>query len=275
METLVSSPPDSMNADGNQDIWPLQGVRAFISHLDTYANVVGDLKHRLEYRGINAFFASDGIKPARQWPEEIMRALKSAHVTIALMTSDFQDSDWTDQEIGISLGMNIPVFPIRVGDARLPYGFISSSQGLHIPDFDRDQRGQASRIASHTRNNRGQLASAPDIPIAVLRYLLAGSTSVSSSVHFLAVESFIEATRKSGSFYSSNELAPLLKDINSLTASQEHDLVKAINENGQALYARDFRPRVQEMLLRVTGNHYADVRDNTGNLAVILEAQAK
>ena len=44
------------------------------------------------------------------------------------MTDEFQDSDWTDQEIGFAMGRKKPIVSVRMGTD--PYGFIGKYQGI-------------------------------------------------------------------------------------------------------------------------------------------------
>ena len=46
----------------------------------------------------------------------------------ALMTKNFHDSNWTDQEIGFALGRGVMVIAVNLG--RNPYGFIGDMQAL-------------------------------------------------------------------------------------------------------------------------------------------------
>src|SRR3989338_10334905 len=47
---------------------------------------------------------------------------------VALMTEDFHESDWTDQEVGCAFGRGVPIIAIKLG--RDPYGFIGKFQAL-------------------------------------------------------------------------------------------------------------------------------------------------
>jgi hypothetical protein len=49
-------------------------------------------------------------------------------VLIAILTTGFKDSNWTDQEIGVAIGRDVLIIPIR-RDLN-PYGFIAKLQGL-------------------------------------------------------------------------------------------------------------------------------------------------
>ena len=236
----VGSPPDAINDDGKGDLWPIGGVRAFISHRADCTDKALILKAALERRGIGAFVAYAGVQPARRWEQEILRALDSANITIPIMTPNFRESDWTDHEIGISIGRHLPIVPIRVGSAPNPYGFMGSRQALAIPNF----------------NDWDIYRTPQNVADKVLHFLLTEDVDVSSELRTLAIESFIEATRRSGSFNSSDQLASLLADINRLTAAQEDALVTAINGNRQVRGSNPFLKGAVDMLFRVNGNRY-------------------
>jgi hypothetical protein len=63
-----------------------------------------------------------------EWQGEIELALRSMHALVALVTPDFRESNWTDQEIGWALGRGLPVIPVRLGAD--PYGFAGKVQAV-------------------------------------------------------------------------------------------------------------------------------------------------
>src|ERR1022692_5140318 len=46
----------------------------------------------------------------------------------ALMTPDYHESDWTDQEVGYAFAASVPMISVNLG--RNPYGFIGKFQAL-------------------------------------------------------------------------------------------------------------------------------------------------
>ena len=75
------------------------------------------------------------------------------------------------------------------------------------------------------------------------------------SVKDAAIDAFILAVRKSGSFSRSNELAKYLPKISQLSAAQEAALVQAFNDNNQVHHAFEWTD-VVERLKTWTGNDY-------------------
>lgn len=111
-----------------QRIWGEGTVRAFISHTHSIQAKAGVLQTALQKHGIASFVAHKDIEPTRVWEDELVRALQSMHVIVALLTEDFKTSDWTEQEVGAATGRDIPVFPVDMG--LLPYGFMKRFQAI-------------------------------------------------------------------------------------------------------------------------------------------------
>ena len=109
-------------------IWKPDCVRAFFSHKASYKTEAGNLKDELEKYGISCFVAHKDIKATKEWVQEIENALFSMDVLIALMSEDFHDSEWTDQEVGVAVGRNVLIIPVKIG--KDPYGFIGKYQAL-------------------------------------------------------------------------------------------------------------------------------------------------
>lgn len=103
----------------------------FLSHRASYRKQVSKLAKTLETEGnIKCFVAYDDIQAGSQWSEEIKKALSTMHIFIGIVTDDFHEKSWTDQEIGYSLGRNeISRIFVKIEDLT-PRGFVSSEQAL-------------------------------------------------------------------------------------------------------------------------------------------------
>lgn len=111
-----------------QRIWHEDYFRLFLSHVSSHKLDVSKLKLTLFDNGISAFVAHEDIEPALEWQDEIALALRSMHALVALITPDFHNSSWTDQEIGWALGRGAPVLPVQLGT--VPYGFVGKIQAI-------------------------------------------------------------------------------------------------------------------------------------------------
>lgn len=210
--------------------WPEGTLRAFISHTHHNKTLAGKLQQELQGYGVACFVAHENIEPLQDWDVELRRALDSMHVLIALITRHFHASNWTDQEIGIAIGKDVPVIPVHLGVD--PYGFIGRIQALK-----QDPTGV----------NVGALAS--EIFRLALRHENTTTRSSAKSAYVLAVT-------QAWSFDRANHLASFLKDLDNLTPAQAKGLVDAFNENGQVYRSFQFNEHLIPELQRLTEFHY-------------------
>lgn len=108
--------------------WDPDAFRLFITHTHANRTFAGRLRTVLKYGGIDAFVAHDNIEPTREWQDEIESALNTCDALLALLTKDFAQSKWCDQEVGFCVARAVLIIPLRMPDD--PYGFIGKYQGL-------------------------------------------------------------------------------------------------------------------------------------------------
>ncbi len=113
-------------------IWDIGHYRVFLSHKSEFKKEASVLRDKLRIYGVSAFVAHEDIHPTEAWQDEIENALKSMDALVALVTEDFHDSSWTDQEVGFALGRGVPAIALRLGCD--PYGFIGRFQALSCKD---------------------------------------------------------------------------------------------------------------------------------------------
>ncbi len=109
-------------------IWGVEGFRIFLSHKVGVKKQTAELKEALELYGVSSFVAHADIRPTKAWQDEIENALSTMDAFIALVTEDFHESDWTDQEVGFAFARGVPLIAVKLG--RDPYGFIGKFQAL-------------------------------------------------------------------------------------------------------------------------------------------------
>lgn len=110
-------------------LWRENCLRLFISHRDAHKAVAHALADALEPFGVSSFVAHDTIKPMREWQSEILSGLMTMEVMLVLLTDNFHESEWTDQEVGFALGKGIPIVTVKVGRTD-PRGFLSAKQAM-------------------------------------------------------------------------------------------------------------------------------------------------
>lgn len=106
--------------------------RLFISHLSSDKDKATRLRDELLPYGINAFVAHEDIQPTLRWQDEIERALYAMDAFLAIHTTDFSKSSWTQQEVGFAVARHVKIISLRMGED--PTGFISRAQALSRRD---------------------------------------------------------------------------------------------------------------------------------------------
>jgi hypothetical protein len=101
----------------------------FVSYNSKDKEVAGTVGRLLEKHGHTPFLAHDDIKPSEKWEQEILRHLDTCNALIAVIAPNFVGSDYANQEVGIIMGKEKLIIPLRLDDSEFP-GFINSSQAI-------------------------------------------------------------------------------------------------------------------------------------------------
>jgi hypothetical protein len=177
-------------------VWGDEGYRVFLSHKDDVKKEAAELKDKLKVFGISGFVAHQDIEPTQEWQDEIENALFSMDAFVALMTENFHNSNWTDQEVGVAFARDVPIISIKLG--KDPYGFIGKFQALSC-----------------------SLDTAPNEIVKIL------------IKHERMVDAYIKAVQNCHDFNHGNTLSELLPFIDRLSDQQVNGLISAFNRNSQ------------------------------------------
>ena len=212
------------SADELARIWTPRYFRLFVGHKADYKTEAGQLKDALERFGVSCFVAHEDIEPTKEWQTEIEKALFSMDALLALMTDGFSNSNWTDQEIGVAIGRQVPIIPLRLGMD--PYGFIGKYQAL----------------------------SGADKTAAVLAgdvYDLLWAKPVSKE---RIIASLVARFENAGSFREANDLMSYLERIHDAPPGLVERLEAAQQQNTQVAGAYAVRDRLPRLLRRLRGS---------------------
>jgi hypothetical protein len=182
--------------DAETRIWG-DGYRVFLSHKTEVKVETAKLKEELAKFGATCFVAHEDIHPTKDWQDEIENALASCDAFVALLSKDFHESNWTDQEVGYAVARGIPIIAVRLG--RDPYGFIGKFQALRS-DWDA-------------------------APLDIAKLLIKEDRMVAA---------YIQQIARSRNFIDSNKLADLLPSIDKLSPATIDGIVEAYNGNLEA-----------------------------------------
>ena len=213
-------------------IWGATGYRVFLSHKAGVKVETARVKEGLCAFGISSFVAHEDIHPTKAWQDEIENALNSMDAFVALLTEDFHNSLWTDQEVVFALGRGVPIIAVKLG--KDPYGFIGKFQALSC-DWEQAPFGIAK--------------------------LLVGDLSF--------IEAYVTAVINCSNFNMGNEQARLLPFINQFTENQVDRLCAGFNANSEMHGSWGFNggfpsaygAGLAEHLTRITGKHFKRTKD--------------
>lgn len=175
---VLDDPPVPSSSDA-ADLWhPPDAPRVFISHLAEKKAEAQSLSVNFERFGFASFVAHEAIKPSREWPLEIQRALRSCDVLVALVSIGFHDSEWTDQEVGWVLGRDLAVVPVSL-DKTNPQGFLAVYQAVKRRQSESDLQLARRVFAAITdavfNRQRANATTAADKIISILVRCLGGA----------------------------------------------------------------------------------------------------
>jgi hypothetical protein len=108
--------------------WKTGHFKLFLSHLATFKVQTSHLQAALRKYAISSFVAHEDIEPTKEWQQEIEAGLLTMDALAAILMPGFKESNWCDQEVGVAVGRDILIIPVRRGLD--PYGFIGKYQGI-------------------------------------------------------------------------------------------------------------------------------------------------
>lgn len=114
--------------DVEVSFWQPGYFRLFLSHLASFKVQTSHLQSALRKFAISSFVAHEDIEPTKEWQSEIEAGLKTMDALVAILMPGFPESKWCDQEVGVAVGRDILIIPVRRGLD--PYGFIGKYQGI-------------------------------------------------------------------------------------------------------------------------------------------------
>jgi len=197
---MIAPPPPDADVER---IYGQGKFRLFISHLSKDKVFLSELKEALAYRGIAGFLAHEDIEPTKEWQTEIELALRSMQAMVVFLVNGFNESKWTDQEVGWAMGRGVLVIPMKVDID--PYGFMGKYQAL------RGQRDSAFPLA--------------DMIIDLL--------ARNPQTHDAMRGALVNAMRHARSFSGAQMLKGMLTQMRDYTEAEKQTLLEAVENNGQ------------------------------------------
>ena len=165
----------------------------FISHISEHKDKAVELKEQLAFYGVSCFVAHEDIEPRLEWQVEIEKSLESMDAFVTLCTEGFNNSVWTNQEIGFAIARKVCVFSIRMGEDLK--GFIGKYQALKFSE---------------------------NIHLEILESLMSNAKMV---------DSYIDKLKKCRNWSEANQLAICLPYMQNLNNNQIELIIDTFNTN--------------------------------------------
>lgn len=201
--------------------WQAGFFRLFISHTSATKDSAHRLKQALAEYNVAAFVAHDDIEPTKEWEAEIERALRTMDALAGIISSDFFESRWCDQEVGFAFGRSKLVVPI-CKDA-IPHGFLGKYQGFKAQGL------------------------APSAVAEKLIDILVGHSLTAQRM----ADALVERMATSRSWDISKRTVALLEKVRRLNESHVAKLVQSTENNSQVRDAFGVAERIQQLVTRI------------------------
>ena len=109
----------------------------FISYSSEDSLLAGRVKKVLEENGLEAFLAHQDIEKSEKWSPMVESKLEECGCLLAIITDNFGNRWWTNQEVGFAMGATKRIFPIFLTKPdRNSMGFLPDFQGANRVNED-------------------------------------------------------------------------------------------------------------------------------------------
>jgi len=86
-----------------------------------------------------AFLFHDDLEVSAEWRQQILAHLDTSSALIAIVTENFANSIWANQEVGIAIGKGLSVIPLMFSGSSGLKGFIEMYQGIPVSETNLEQ----------------------------------------------------------------------------------------------------------------------------------------
>ncbi len=112
----------------------MKPIRVFVSHSSEDRGMAVDLEKAMRELRMRPFLAHRDIEVGKSWREAIRKEIAKCDMLVALVTPNFRESEYTDQEVGAAWVLEKSILAVLAGKAE-PTGFITDLQGAR---YDRN-----------------------------------------------------------------------------------------------------------------------------------------
>jgi len=211
-------------------------LKVFISYSHENREIAGMIKEAFTILGIDSFLAHEDIPGGEEWEKEIKEELKNCDIFVPILTNEFKESEWTDQETGAAFIRDATIIPLSLiidgKEAVMPSGFIKKIQGLKI-NLHKDKNFEIGE-RKYTINQLVQTISKT----------LTNRQKISKRVK----ECFITSLFRSQSFNESNLKSPAISSLKPFSVPQIKMIVFSYVLNTQIFGASLVNKEIKSLL---------------------------
>ena len=194
-------------------------IDVFISHSNEEKTKAGELKEKLQNESMRVFLAHDDIDGGEEWMKSLYENIQYCDVFLVLLSKQYHQANYTDQETGVAYAMNKPMIPITI-DGTDPYGFMAKYQATKatLPFSEEKIDEIRNLIFAHTKQ---------------------GQEMINGLIHQL---------QEAYTFANANVVGNMLFSYTKFSKEQLNNIAKAVIENNQVRGAWTAFPLASDML---------------------------
>jgi hypothetical protein len=129
-----------------------EAPRIFISYGVRDVVLARLLVHIFEENGVECFLAERDLSTGCLFDSEISKQIRQSNMLIVLWSSDSASSPWVNQEVGMALAQNIPVWPIAIEEINIQ-GAIFRNQGSYLTRHE-DPYSHIAKLAQEIKSTQ-------------------------------------------------------------------------------------------------------------------------
>jgi len=177
-------------------------IDIFVSHSNLEKSIATDLKQKLQDTNMRVFLAHDDIDGGDDWMKELYEKINECDVFIVLLSNNYRQANFCDQETGVAYSMNKPMIPLSMDDTK-PYGFMSKYQSTNL------------------------LSPISEDKIVEIKNLVYAHTKQGQDI----IDNLIDQLSKATSFVNANALAKLVFTFTKFSKPQINKIAAAYCDN--------------------------------------------
>ncbi|KAF5422735.1 MAG: TIR domain-containing protein [Candidatus Methanocomedens sp.] len=208
-------------------------LRLFLSYSHKDKRIAGAIKEAFNHYGMEAFLAHEDIQVGQEWRNTILNNLKQFDVFVPVISKNFTDSNWTDQEVGFAICQEKIIVPISI-DGQMPYGFLEMIQT--ITKFE---------CWEHKKNQYSSeiILDCKERVFEVIR-IFASKTELKENLK----DSLIRSLSNIFSYANAEKHFEILNSLQPFSKEQINEIINQSIENNQIYPAMRCRPILMELI---------------------------